>query len=163
MSLDGGLVALAVVVGELLAGEDVARGHEYDVRPGGRLEQLGLAIAAELGVIEQAAETARLRRGVDAQLLRLVLEEVHVAADGRVLGVGLLASFRRRVRHHLASVLAHEVAATKGARREHRPTLVGQHANLQALLISTAFDRLFNNIQLYFNTLTLKERKNFAC
>lgn len=51
MSFDSGLVAFAIVVGQLLAHANVAGGDEYDVGTRGGLEQLGLTIAVEFRVI----------------------------------------------------------------------------------------------------------------
>ena len=113
MSLNSSLVALAIVISELLADINVPSSDEDNIRPRRGLEELGLAVAVELRVIEEASEPISLGGRVYAHLLGLVLEEVHVAADACVLRVRLFALLSQRVRDHLARVLAYKVTAAE--------------------------------------------------
>ena len=93
-----------------------------------------MAIPAQLAVIQQAPEPARLRRSVDTIRLGLVLEEVHIAANARVLTVHLLSLLGLLVADHFAGVLAHKVAFLKVARREHAAPFILDHFDFKTVL-----------------------------
>ena len=127
------------------------------MRLGVYLKEFGVAVAAQLGVVEQAAQSVGLGGRVYAVLLRLVLEEVHVAADARVGRVDLLALLGHLVADHVACVLAHEFAAFKVARGKHAAALVLDHLDFEALL-AHLLDRLLH----VFATLLVYVRLAFA-
>ncbi len=81
MSVEWKLVAIAVVVGHFLARLDVPGRDQYEVGPRVHLKQFGVAVAAQFGVVEQAAESIAFGGRVDAVAFGFVLEKVHVAAD----------------------------------------------------------------------------------
>ena len=133
MRLERHLVAVAIVICELFARANIARGHQNQMRLAAHLEQLGVAITAQLRVVQEASEATRLGRGVYAVRLGFVLEEVHVAADAFVARVPSLALLGLRVAYGVAGVLDHELSAAKRFGGEHAAALALNDAHGQTL------------------------------
>jgi len=101
---------VTVVVEKFLAGIDGVLGDQDQSGDLADHHHLGHTVGTHSAVIDEPAKAARLSGGVDAILLALVLEIIHVAALACVKRVFGLQIFRCSNIYELPSVLYHEVS-----------------------------------------------------